>query len=199
MAFDEGTSIGYGHNSAWYEYNASIGAFVRVYSWYDPASDTTPIQPDEIDVTDDPELGLAGLAASAGSTQRNGEETTSCDRGFPLPSHTVTATTYGGGGVLVGFLWRMIMGAGGSRAALRPQFRDQVVSVSGKDCSEVTSEFDACVIARSHLSGLPGTGRSVVVPVGMHFTFVFRDGRRSEWEGSGASECVSLVRTCYTP
>jgi hypothetical protein len=199
MAFDEGASIGYGHNSAWYEYDPSIGAFVRVYSWYDPASDTTPIQPDEIDVTDDPEFGLANGAASSASAQRSGEETISCEQAFPLPPWTVTATTYGGGGGLIGFLWRMIRGVGGSRVAFRPQYRDQVVSVSSRDCADVTDEQDACIIARGHLSGGPGFGNSVVVPAGMHFTFVFRDGRRSEWQGTGMSACVAPTRSCYTP
>ncbi len=201
MAFEEGASIGNGHNAAWYAYDASIGAFVRVYSWYEPEYDTTPIQPDEIDVTSDPELGIAGNAALSASTPRRGEETISCDRGFPLPSRTVTGTTYGGGGGgIIGFLWRLFTpSAGGARAGIRLQARDQVVQLPNRDCHTLTSNLDACTVARGHVASLPGFGRSVMIPEGMHFTFVFRDGRRSEWVGTGMSECVQISRSCYSP
>jgi hypothetical protein len=46
-ALNAGTSVGFGHNSAWYEFNPTIGACVRVYSWYDPVSDrnaSTPLR-----------------------------------------------------------------------------------------------------------------------------------------------------------
>lgn len=204
LAFDEGASIGYGHNSAWYEYNPSIGAFVRVYSWYDPASDTTPLQPDEIDVTDDPELGLAGLAASAASTQRNGEETISCDRGFPLPSRTVTATIYGGGGgSLIGFLWRSIMlaagGGSGSRVAIRGQWAEVTINNSERDCDDTIDEVLVCGSVMHWLS-LQGGGAVRPPGQGQWFRIVYRDGQHQTWQGTGVNGvCVGIRKGCHRP
>ena len=181
-ALDAGTSVGFGHNSAWYEFNPTIGAFVRVYSWYDPVSDATPVQPDEIDVTNDPELGIRSTTGLATSVQSHSEESLSCDRGTPMPATTVTGVTYGRGG-LVGFSWRAIMGAygGGPRAAMKPQLSEQVVTFSGNDCDRHMNERDACTIVRGHLSGLLGPGNSIINPAHNYLNLNPMHAKLSTW------------------
>ncbi len=199
MAFDEGATIGNGHNSAWYEYNPSTGVFVRIYSWYDPASDTTPIQPDEIDVTDDPELGIGGGSASTTSTHTAGEESIACDRGTPLPSITVTGITYGRGS-LVGFLWRAMMGFGGGlRTTIKPQWSEVTIDVSNADCRNDVDETQVCATVMHALS-LRGQGAVRAPGVGQTFRFVYRDGQHQTWEGTGVTGlCVSIRQGCYRP
>lgn len=200
LAYDEGVSTGYGHNSAWYEYDPSTGLFVRVWSWYDPASDVTPIQPDEIDVTDDPELGIGSSGASAASPPRRGEESISCERG-PLPTITVTATTYSGGGSLVGFLWRATMGASGSgsRAAIRGQWAEMVIDVPDADCRNDVDEMAVCASVMHWLT-LRGQGLVRTPGQGQWFRFIYRDGQHQTWQGSGVNGyCVQIRQGCYRP
>lgn len=181
-------------NVADYVWSASLGAFELVDEYYDPASYYTPMQPDDVDVTDQfpNSFALGGNDASEPdrSLDAKAPETNCAEDGIPTMPRVTTVGVPPSGGGLVGMRMRMrlLAQAGGIRRLVHVQITPIDLELADYDCPASPTENDilrACAAARAHENG----GN---VPLNAIYRIHYRDGRARDYKGTGTSTCVDV-------
>lgn len=180
-------------NVGTYEWSNGQQVYVMTNAWYDGSLLYLPLQPDEIDVTD--ELPNQPLATRAKDEERSVDPNGLCIES-ELPVVTVVAVPPSPGRRMTGFMLRRYAsnqsGGGFWRWAATPQFAEAETRIDGRACSEQNpnGELEACAAITTALGAPP--------PANQYWIITYSDGRRMNWKTVlVGGMCAEATSGCY--
>lgn len=179
-----------------YEWSDSQQAYVLSNAWYDASLLYLPLQPHEIDVTDD--MSNQPLASGTKEDRQSGGPNGLCIE-TELPVVTVVAVPPSPGRRMTGFTMRRYVvaqtGGGLPRMAIAPQWSPAETRIDNRVCNEQddNAELEACAAIVTALGGVTPAANQIWI-------ITYGDGRRHDWRTNGQrSLCVAVEgnRGCY--
>lgn len=176
-----------------YEWSDGQQAYVMTNAWYDASLLYLPLQPYEIDVTD--EMPNQPLASSAKDEERSVDPNGLCIE-TELPVVTVVAVPPTPGQRMTGFTMRRYVVAqtgGGLRTAIRPQLAPAETRIDNRACNPQNDfgDVEACTAIMIALRGARPAANQIWI-------ITYSDGRKMNWKTNLVPGiCADSQSGCY--